>query len=382
MSDRSSETGEQGLFRDAFNRETVLCIGSRIASTYPEFDRREFESRCLDGFFELSFGDRARRITSTLEEFLPREFSRAASILVASLGPEPTKDHLDGFDGFYVMPLTLYVAKNGIQKPEQALQALYEMTKRFSAEGDIRPFLERYEEQTLAFLRDLTQDPSPFARRLASEGTRPRLPLAGRLSRYQADPGPVIELLDLLYDDPNLMVRRSVANNLNDISKDNPDVVVNTLARWQRERPSDELGWLTRHALRTLVKKDHRGALELLGYTTKGIWVGDFSLDQGRVSLGQALTISWTIEETAGERQRLAMNYIIHFVKASGARKPKVFRLPEKRLEPGEHLELRKTHKFLAYKNQNFYEGQHEIELVINGTSYARAPFVLNVPGL
>ena len=335
-------------------------------------------ARCLNGFFALSYGDRAKQIVVALEEFLPQKFSDAVAILVASLGPAPTKDHLDGFDGFYVIPLTMYVARNGIGAPEEALPALYEMTKRFSAEGDIRPFLERHEKRTLAFLRELTRDPSPFARRLASEGTRPRLPLAGRLSQYQQDPRPVIALLDLLHDDPSLMVRRSVANNLNDISKDNPDIVVETLSRWQSERPSRELEWLTRHALRTLIKKDHGGALRLLGYSTKGIEVRGFQLNRGRVSLGQSLTFSWVIEETAGAKQRLAMNYVVHFAKANGAQKPKVFRLPEKQLDPGGRLELQKTHKFLPYKNQSFYSGDHELELVINGVYYARALFILD----
>ncbi len=191
----------------------------------------------------------------------------------------------------------------------------------------------------------------------------------------------MIELLDLLYDDPNLVVRRSVANNLNDISKDDPDIVVETLARWNREKPSKELEWLTRHALRTLLKKDHQGALELLGYETKGIELRTFEIDRTCIALGEKLTFFATVRETAGSRQRLAMNYIVHFVKANGARKPKVFRLPEKRLAPGAILDLQKTHKFLAYKNQTFYSGEHLLELVINGVSYARIPFELDAEG-
>jgi 3-methyladenine DNA glycosylase AlkC len=370
----------ENLFRDVFSLETIRYIADRVSLAWPAFSRATFEAEAADGFEHLSFGDRSRRITGSLARHLPDEFRRAAEILVRSLGPEPDAEDLSGTDGFYIMPLAEFVAERGLEDLDVALPALYEMTKRFTAEGAIRPFLRRYPGKTLAFLRGLTTNPSPFARRLASEGTRPRLPLAGRLPQFQADPSPVIDLLDRLYADPNLMVRRSVANNINDIAKDNPDVAVATLARWRSERPSDELEWMIRHGLRTLVKQSHPGALALLGYGSEELTVGPPVPDRERVVLGESLAFRWTVRSTAASEQPLLMNYIIHFMKANGKNKEKVFRLPERTLGPGEVLAIEKVHKFLPFRNQSFYPGTHFLQVEVNGIPSERIPFELELP--
>ena len=370
---------ENNLLRDAFNPDVIRYISARIEGTYSSFDGESFASGVLDGFEELSFGDRARKITKGLAEFLPSNYQDALRILVASLGAEQTEEELSGFEGFYVMPFTMFVSTYGLDHPEISLTALYEMTKRFSAEGDIRPFIQKYPEKTMAFLHRLTRDSSPFARRLPSEGTRPRLPLAGRLPEFQRDPAPVIAILDKLCTDPNLMVRRSVANNINDISKDNPDVAVATLARWKVENPSNELDWLIRHGLRTLIKRGYPEALDLLGFITKGLEVLDWRISPTDIRLGESINISWQLRSTVEEPQQLALNYVIHFLKASGRNQPKVFRLPDKTLEPGASLKLSKTHKFLPFKNQRFYSGEHFIEIVINGETYGRSSCNLEV---
>jgi 3-methyladenine DNA glycosylase AlkC len=163
------------------------------------------------------------------------------------------------------MSLCAFVAEYGLAHRDLSLRALKEMTKRFSAEFAIRPFLDREPAAVVAVLADWALDPHPQVRRLVSEGTRPRLPWGMRLPKFVADPRPVLTLLELLKEDPELFVRRSVANNLNDIAKDNPDLVVATLRRWKASR-SPETKWLVKHALRTLIKQGHPDALGLLGY--------------------------------------------------------------------------------------------------------------------
>jgi 3-methyladenine DNA glycosylase AlkC len=368
---------ENNLFREAFSPQVVEDLADSLTKGTSSFPRTRFTQIALEGLEKLSFLDRAKNILKALEACLPTDFHEALPILLAGLGPEPIKDHLDGFDGFYIMPLTMYVSKHGLPFPEPSLDALYHMTKRFTAESDIRPFLKTHPKKTIRFLTGLLEDPSPFARRLASEGTRPRLPLASRLPEFQKDPTEVIRLLDQLYADPNLMVRRSVANNINDISKDNPEIALATLKRWKEERPSDELDWVIRHSLRTLIKSGHPGALALLGFETTGLEVQDWHLSSDKLSLGESLTFSFALQSTSQKPQSLALNYAIHFMKARGKTKPKVFRLPNKRLEPGERLTIEKVHKFLNYKNQSFYSGEHYLELIINGVSYHKTAFGL-----
>jgi 3-methyladenine DNA glycosylase AlkC len=368
---------EQKLFRDAFTEETVEYIAQNLNRVNPDFERDSFLSFVLDGFLLLGFGDRAQRICDGLKKFLPRDRAKALNMVRQSLGPEPEKDFLDGFEGFYVMPLGMYVSQVCLDIPDLALPALKELTSRFTVEGDIRPFLLEHYEKTYEFLELLTEHPSPFVRRLASEGTRPRLPLASRLPMFQEDPSPVIRLLTRLYRDENLMVRRSVANNLNDISKDNPDTVVLTLRTWKEQGSDPDLDWLTKHALRSLIKQNHGGALELLGYHDGGITLKDFSLSARELTLGESCTISAEIHASA--EAVLAINYVIHFRKASGRLSPKVFRLPDKVLKSGEVFSLKKVHKFLPFKNQRFYEGEQRIELRINGKSYGSESFMLHL---
>ena len=215
---------EQFQLREVFNSYLVSKLAEDISNAWPSFNRNKFVSTITPQLSELSFGDRCFLITTALHNNLPADFPTAVQILIDALGPEAAGDSLSGFDGFIIMPQCLFVSRYGLEYFDASIDALYEMTKRFTAEGDIRPFIERYPEKSLAFLHRITEDNNPFARRLVSEGTRPRLPLCRRLPHFQKDPTP----------DPNLMVRRSVANNLNDIAKDNPDVVVATLEEWQQ----------------------------------------------------------------------------------------------------------------------------------------------------
>ncbi|MGH2708582.1 MAG: DNA alkylation repair protein, partial [Actinomycetota bacterium] len=217
------------------------------------------------------------------------------------------------------MPHVFFVQKYGLDDFEAAMRVQYELTKRFSAESSIRAFLVRYPENTYARLVEWAHDESVHVRRLVSEGTRPRLPWAPRLRAFQEDPRPVIALLELLKDDPERYVQRSVANNLNDIGKDHPDLAVEVCRRWSTgASPGRE--WIVRHALRSLVKEAHRGALETLGVGGKpNVSVTGVRLVPPSVKLGGELRFSFEIASTGDRVQELLIDYAVHFVKANGA---------------------------------------------------------------
>ncbi|MCP4164738.1 MAG: DNA alkylation repair protein [Chloroflexi bacterium] len=365
-------------FRDVFNPDLVNELAGNIAEAWKPFDRQGFVDAVVPQLPALGFGARSSLIADTLHKHLPDDFPSAARILIAALGPEPETDSLSGFDGFVVMPQCLFVSRYGIGHFDAAIAALYEMTKRFTAEGDIRPFIQKCPEKTMAFLHKITQDESPFARRLASEGTRPRLPLAPRLPRFQRDPTPVLALLEKLKADPNLMVRRSVANNLNDIAKDNPDIVVATLERWQRADSSKEMQWIISHALRTLLKQGHPGALRLLGYDPDvQIIVSDIHLSSERPAIGDEIAFSFTVTSGEGEACKLMIDYVVHFMKANGKQAPKVFKAAKKTIGPGETITIEKRHSFQQRSTRVHYPGQHSLEVQINGKGTSRAEFVL-----
>jgi 3-methyladenine DNA glycosylase AlkC len=369
--------GQPFLLRDVFNPAAVEQLADGIARVWPAFDRAGFVATITSQLDALSFGGRNALIRDTLRAYLPSSFPEAVQILLDALGPEISDCELTGFDRFTVMSQNDFVAAYGLEHLDLSLRALYELTKRFTAEGAIRAFLQQYPEQTLVRLAEWAADPNCHVRRLVSEGTRPRLPLAPRLRAFVKDPRPVLELLELLKADPVLMVRRSVANNLNDIAKDHPDLVVETLARWkQAGDPGTE--WIIGHATRTLLKQGHSGALALLGYEAKtAISAASLQLNQTSVRMGEDLVFTIEIQSTADAPQDLMIDYLVHHRKANGKLAPKVFKLSKKRLGPRETLRLTKRHAFRPLSTRVYYPGRHALEIQINGQRWGWQEFEL-----
>src|SRR5262245_23725833 len=370
---------QQGFqLREVFNPAVVDQLAHEIARTWPAFDHVGFSTTINSQLEPLSFGARNTLIRDTLWAYLPKQFPQAVQILLDSLGPEIPHCEVTGFDGFIVMSQNDFVAKYGLEHFDISMQALYEMTKRFTAEGAIRAFIQRYPDRTLVRLQQWAEDPNCHVRRLVSEGTRPRLPLAPRLPEFVRDPRPVLALLELLKADPELMVRRSVANNVNDIAKDHPDLVVETLARWkQAADPGTQ--WIIGHAARTLLKQGHAGALALLGYAATSISVASFQLKGTKVHTGEDLVFAIDIQSTADEPQSLMIDYVVHHMKANGKLAPKVFKLAKKRLHRHETLSLSKRHAFRPLSTRVYYPGRHALELQINGQRWGWQEFELVV---
>ncbi len=247
----------------------VRLISESFARTTAGFQPRPFEREATEGLSALGLLERSAHIAKALRKQLPRDFSKAADILVASLGPELERTEGNGLAPFFYLPHAHFIALFGGGTFEAAMRANYELTKRFTSEFSVRPFLVRYPLESLERLREWTEDANPHVRRLVSEGTRPRLPWATRLPEFQRNPAPVLELLEVLKDDPVLYVRRSVANSLGDIAKDHPDRVFRTCRRWLEELPAVEEGradarrWLIRHAVRLPARKRVAEALRI-----------------------------------------------------------------------------------------------------------------------
>lgn len=275
------------------------------------------------------------------------------------------------------MPFTMYVSKFGLDHFDVSLDAQKNLTGYFTAEYSIRPFIEKYEDKTLKLFTEWTHHPDEHVRRLVSEGTRPRLPWAARLPRFQADPGPVLELLERLKDDESLYVRRSVANNLNDIGKDNPDVMLDTTERWAKDASEDRM-WIVKHAIRSLIKDGHPRALAILGYAEpKGIQLKHTSFSPEIVREGESVEISFTIENRGTSEMSLLCDYRIHYVKANGKSNPKVFKLKELRISAGETTELSSKVSFRAMTTRKHYPGTHKVYLLINGVPFPAGTFEL-----
>lgn len=360
-----------------FNERGIRELAANLKAAWPEFSESSFLDAVLPRMAPLGLNERNALVRDALHAHLPADFRNASAILLRALGPERPNEGPESYPGFYMMAVCAYVAEYGLDDPDTALPALREMTKRFSAEFAIRSFLIRHPDRTLRELHRWARDPHPQVRRLASEGSRPRLPWGMRLQPFIKDPAPVLELLERLREDPELFVRRSVANNLNDIAKDHPALVVATLKRWSAI-PNPGTRWIVKHALRTLLKQGNPAALKLLGYHRDApIAVERLSLRPARIAIGNTLQIRFTLRSTSKKSQRLMIDYVMHHVKANGRTAPKVFKLTTRSLEPGESCEIAKRHSFKLIGIRPYYPGRHAVEIQVNGHRCAKATFLL-----
>lgn len=255
---------------DLLADEAIACLAHNLKVVDPKFPATPFRQSARRGIDGLGILERGHHLAAALRQHLAGSYSDAIQVLMASLTPPLTATVDLGLSVFFYLPHVCFVANYGLD-PEYndgqdpftvSMQAQYELTRRFSAEFSMRPFLIKWQERTLKQLVKWTEDSDPHVRRLCSEGTRPRLPWATRIPAFIKNPLPTIPILEALKDDPDLYVRRSVANHLGDIAKDHLDLVLDLGERWLRGA-SPERKWLLRHALRYPAKKGHQRACKL-----------------------------------------------------------------------------------------------------------------------
>ncbi len=371
-----AETGFS-LADQLFNADTLKRLTSAVKSAYPEFRAQRYKRRALIAFPQLELKARISWLSVALDEELPNEFDRAIAILHKAL-PEPLDSTRqdDDFGQFIWAVFGDYVARHGCTTSHlaTALTFLGELTKRFSAEFAIRPFLKEHPEQTLTQIRQWAGADHYHLRRLASEGIRPYLPWAQRVVLPAKT---IVSVLELLHADNTRFVTRSVANTLNDISRQDPDLVLTTLARWQKQGKQNpaELAWMTRHALRTLSKQGHAHALSHLGYPPEPrLTIESFDCDS-TVGVGQSLTC--TVRLRADQDLRLKLALGVGFRKANGKLAEKIFALKELSLAKTEAVSLHKKISFKPMTTRTLYPGHHTITVIANGKAMARADFDL-----
>ena len=363
--------------KNSFGADVPRTVARMIAAVFPRFDEQGFVRSSLDGYDALELMPRGWKIAHQLRRSLPEDYEKAIEILLASLDQNPERTVAQGMSGFLFLPHVFFVAEYGLEHFEISMRAQYVLTQRFTAEFSIRRYLERHQAATLARLKEWSADSSEDVRRLVSEGTRPRLPWASRLRAFQADPRPVLALLERLKDDPSLYVRRSVANNLNDIGKDHPALLVETATRWM-ENATEERRWIIRHALRSAVKRGESAALGLLGFGEAArISVEKVQISPQRPAIGSSVAIACEIANRAPVVQRLLVDLRVHYVKASGVQRPKVFKLKQVELAPRETAPVRKTLALDQLTTRTHYPGRHAVEVLINGRPYPLGTFEL-----
>jgi 3-methyladenine DNA glycosylase AlkC len=377
-------------FKNLINPQTVQAVAHHLHRVWPAFPRSHFEQAALQGLDQLEFKARAVHLSHALQACLPADFLHAADLLQASLKavPPPVFDHdpdddlgslttdHTGLAGWALWALGDYTARCGLGQPERALDLLHALTQRFTAEFAIRPFFVAHPQVVQARMDAWQHDPSAHVRRLVSEGSRPRLPWGLRLQQLVKDPSPTLPWLRQLQDDPSAYVRRSVANHLNDIAKDHPDVLTRWLADHlpaatpQRQR-------LLRHASRTLIKAGHPGVMHAWGLGQAFLGQATLTASPKRLRIGDDVLLSVQLHSQALHTQALEMDLRVHHIKANGSSSPKTFKGKRLQLAAGEQLDWQRQHSFAPISTRRYHPGPHRIELLLNGQTVAEATVLL-----
>ncbi|MBD5781284.1 DNA alkylation repair protein [Pelagicoccus sp. NFK12] len=365
-------------FKNFIDAKVVRTLSQLVKAAYPEFDDKRFQKRCLAKLDALELKQRAALLAEELWRELPDDPSQAFEVARQAILPVPLLEEDDSFDGWLFMAFNSLLTAHGLEAPDAALKLVPEVTQRFTAEFGIRVFLIHKPEKVFPLLQRWAMDSNHNLRRLVSEGTRPRLPWGEQITAFVQDPRPVLPLLELLKDDPSEYVRRSVANNLNDISKDNPQLMLDTVEAWLADA-SPQRQRLLKHACRSLVKQGHPRCLKLLGYQAPKLKVAGFSASPRSLKLGEKLVLQLELQSTAPQTQQLIVDYRFHFVKANGQTSPKVFKGATLTLAPKAKRSLQKSFHLKPITTRKYYTGENTVDLLVNGKPLASIPFHLSV---
>ncbi|AJQ94914.1 DNA alkylation repair protein [Gynuella sunshinyii] len=365
--------------KDHISEQLVRCLANHLQAHLSSFRRSEFEQLIIPKLPALEFKQRVQLITDELHRILPADTRQRYRLITALLQPNVTEDRQSneyGLSGWGTLPLCAVVGQYGQSAFKQSMEMLKALTPHFSAEFDVRYFLLADQSKALKILSTWVQSNNHHVRRLVSEGTRPRLPWAMQLPQLIADPTPVLPLLTALRDDSEEYVRRSVANHLNDIAKDHPDLVADLAHDWLKDA-TPERQKLIRHACRTLIKQGHPNTLAAFGLNTREFELIDLKLKQRQICLGETLDFQCKLRSTASTGQTLMIDYLLHFRKANGQQKPKVFKWKQITLAAGKTVELSRRHAIRSITTRRYYEGLQSLSLRINGQDAGWTDFEL-----
>lgn len=362
------------LLKNRYNHESIRELALRIKAVYRSFQTDDFVSSIMDETWDqLELKARMHQITINLGKYLPKDYEQALGILDQVIAGYPA-----GFNDFTLMYFPEFVEVYGQDEChwDLSMAALERYTPSSSSEFAVRPFIISHETRMMQQMAVWARHDNEHVRRLASEGCRPQLPWGQALTSFKKNPLPVLDILRQLKADPSLYVRKSVANNLNDISKTHPDMVARIAADWYGKNGYTD--WIVKHGCRTLLKKGSRDVLRLFGFADAGcVDVSGFSLGDDSISIGDDLTFSFKIK--AQKDARIRLEYGIDYVKANGRRNRRIFQISELFLKGNGTKYYTKSHSFADASTRKHYPGTHSVTLIVNGAESGTLEFEVYV---
>lgn len=353
------------MFNLAYYRQLAFAI----RKDFPRFDEKKFLKEVTLNLEDLSLNQRMRNTSLVLRHFLPDDFPASIAILKKTAALMPR--------GYTALLYPDYVGVFGKEDQDFSLDALKFFTSYGSSEFAVREFLKLDFEKTIRKMEEWSTDKNHHVRRLASEGSRPRLPWSFKLDRVIKDPALTRNILSNLQADPELYVRKSVANHLNDISKEHPEYMIEVVSGWNKKNP--HTAWIIKHASRTLIKKGHAGSLAVFDFEKNPKLRVEKLQVTKRLKLGEQLQFSFDLVSEKKSPQKLVVDYIIHYVKKNGEHSAKVFKLKEVNLLPARHLSISSKQLIRDFTTRKHFGGRHLLEIQVNGRIYARTHFDLTI---
>ncbi|CAM4163765.1 hypothetical protein BAMA_11865 [Bacillus manliponensis] len=354
--------------KEVYNEEFISLLARGVRQAYPQFYEADFVRRVFEGnWAEKALKERMRHVTTCLHDFLPSNYEEAITIL-KNVAPQLEEHELAGI----ILPD--FVEMYGLHNWDVSIDALEWFTQYTTSEYAVRPFFIEDQDKMVEQMTKWSLHPHHRVRRLASEGIRSRLPWGMALQQFKKDPLPIIPILTNLKEDESLYVRKSVANNMNDISKDNPEIVLKLAQEWIGKHSHTD--WIIKHGCRTLLKKGNQQALSIFGFQDSHlVQVIDFAVSKERVSIGEDLPFSFELKGETEEPVKIRIEYAIDFVKARGNRNRRVFKVTENEITNGKPLSYKKVHSFKDLSTRKHYKGVHTITLILNGKEIVKEDF-------
>ena len=358
-----------------YSQEFFNHLSSVLKEIIPKFSHQEFIRYIFDKEWSaLELKQRTRKVTLALHQALPDKFEDALPYVL-----QIAKSYIAQAYNKPAYPLIFlpdYIEVFGLDHFEKSMKALELITPLISAEFAIRPFIIKYPIMAMKQMTQWSKNKNHHVRRLASEGCRPRLPWAMGLPAFKKDPSPIIPILENLKDDTSEYVRRSVANNLNDIAKDHPDIVIKFAKKWKDHSP--ETNWILKHGSRTLLKQGHPIALSFHGFYSKvNAAVLNLKMDKKKIKIGTSAEFSFIVVNKESKQVLLRIEYAIYYLTSTGKKTKKVFQIKEKQFQAGQKISFKRKQRFTDFTTRKHFPGKHKLEIIVNGTPKANLNFQL-----
>lgn len=359
--------------KNMFNQEFFTSLCDELIVLVPDFDPNLFNKKVYTEHWDkLELKERMYHVTRVVHSFLPEGFENSIPIILKLVKSLKQSKNIS----FGYMFLADYIEQYGQNNIELSLNAMQEVTQLISCEFAVRPFIIKYPEKLMKQMLIWSTHKHENVRRFSSEGCRPRLPWAVALPELKKDPSPIFPILENLKNDSSEFVRKSVANNLNDITKDNPEIAIDIFKRWYGQAKNTD--WIVKHASRTLLKQGNSEMMKLFGFASVAdINIVDFEVVKKKIKLGDYLEFSFKLTNRSNNDQKIRLEYAIYYQKANGTLSKKVYMISEKEYEANSITNIVRKQAFKPISTRKFHKGLHQVALVLNGNEGNKIDFSL-----